>query len=174
MLELYINIQSNIKYEEGVPVFGQQAFEKYTHTIIGSDTTKITLLDNFNKELDEFGKNNHMFLSSYFRTLYRIIKFVNDYKDVYEQIDKKHFVNLIRAQISTFELVLLFCNGLTVEGQKFKKLIEEYSFFEHLTDMQFFKTWDIKIIQEYDILAFGNGVFSSEENQKLAFYINEN
>ncbi|MBV1916266.1 MAG: putative phage abortive infection protein [Pseudomonadales bacterium] len=63
-------------------------------------------------------------IGHYFRNLYNIIKFV-DQSDV---DDKKLYINLLRAQLSTYELTLLFYNCLSPVGsKKFKPYIENYS-----------------------------------------------
>jgi len=64
-------------------------------------------------------------LGHYFRLLYNIIKFV---KRAEEIDDKKFYVNLVRAQLSSDELVLILYNCLSKWGiQKFKPLIEEFA-----------------------------------------------
>jgi len=76
-------------------------------------------------------------LGHYFRTLYHIIKFVNesdalktesaaaDYKN------RRRYTSLVRAQLSAFELELLFYNGISPNGEKFKPLIEKYGLLEN-------------------------------------------
>jgi hypothetical protein len=60
----------------------------------------------------------------YFRTLYNIIKFV---KNSHIE-EKKFYTNLVRAQLSSYELLLLFYNCLSELGiEKFKPLIEEFA-----------------------------------------------
>lgn len=60
----------------------------------------------------------------YFRSLYNIVKFVND-KPIQ---DKRIYTNLVRAQLSSYELKLLFYNCLSSLGyEKFKPLVEEFS-----------------------------------------------
>lgn len=69
-------------------------------------------------------------LAHYFQTLYNIIKYVNESDS---EIDKKKYINLIRAQLSVYELGLIFYNCLAELGrEKFKPLIEEYSLFKNM------------------------------------------
>ena len=66
----------------------------------------------------------------YFRTLYNLVKLV-DRSDI---DDKRFYTNLIRAQLSSHELLLLFYNCLSEQGsQKFKPLIEEYALLKTLS-----------------------------------------
>lgn len=63
-------------------------------------------------------------IGHYFRCLYNLVKFVDN-----SQIkEKRLYTNIIRAQLSSNELALLFYNSLSVMGRdKFKPLIEKYS-----------------------------------------------
>ncbi len=73
---------------------------------------------------DKFYEIHQTELGHYFRTLYNIIKFVR-YSNVQ---DKHNYTNLVRAQLSSQELLLLFYNGLSKHGiEKFKPLIEEFA-----------------------------------------------
>jgi len=63
-------------------------------------------------------------LGHYFRTLYNAVKFVDNAKIE----NPKLYTNLIRAQLSSNELLLIFYNCLSHYGRdKFKPLIERYS-----------------------------------------------
>lgn len=70
-------------------------------------------------------------LGHYFRSFYHIIKFVHESPGVR---DKRRYTNFARAQLSSFELVLLFYNGLSPLGSaKMKPLIEEYALLKNLS-----------------------------------------
>ena len=63
-------------------------------------------------------------IGHYFRLLYNIIKLVSRTAG----IDKRFYTNLVRAQLSSAELMLLFYNCLSSWGsEKFKPLIEEFA-----------------------------------------------
>ena len=73
----------------------------------------------------------------YFRNLYRIIKLVNttqftDNPESKKEFDEKYkYTSMVRAQLSAFELLWLFYNCLSENGnEKFKPLIEKYSLFK--------------------------------------------
>jgi hypothetical protein len=78
----------------------------------------------------------------YFRNLYRMIKLVDQTDFFYdsnkvtqEQIHdiKYRYTSIIRSQISDYELIWIFYNCISVNGiDKFKPLIEQYSFFKNL------------------------------------------
>jgi Putative phage abortive infection protein len=68
-------------------------------------------------------------LGHYFRNLYHIFKFV-DKSDV---TDKKFYAGLVRAQLSSFELLFLVYNCLSENGlEKFKPLVEKYAVLKNL------------------------------------------
>jgi hypothetical protein len=68
-------------------------------------------------------------MSHYFRTFYHIIKFIEN-SDIE---NKKQYVSMARAQLSSYEQLLLFYNCLHQNGvEKFKPLIEKYALFKNL------------------------------------------
>ena len=77
-----------------------------------------------------FYDKNQAFLGHYFRTLYHVFKFING-ADLKPE-EKKQYASLVRAQLSTCELLLLFYSCFSPYGGKFKPLIEEFGLFKHL------------------------------------------
>ena len=72
-------------------------------------------------------------LGHYFRNLYRIIKWIDESELGHK--DKKNYLGILRAQLSSSELVLIFYNNNTEKGKNFKKLVDKYEFFDdHLND----------------------------------------
>lgn len=70
-------------------------------------------------------------LSHYLRFLYNIFKFI-DSSELPTEFKKK-YANIVRAQLSDYELLILFYNCLHKNGsQRFKPLIERYSVFNNL------------------------------------------
>ena len=72
-------------------------------------------------------------LGPYFRTLYHVFKFVDGQASLDEQ-EKVDYANIARAQLSRFEIALLFYNCLTPFGGGFKPLIEKYGILKHVND----------------------------------------
>jgi hypothetical protein len=86
-----------------------------------------------------YNKEGHQeALGHYFRTLYHVFKFIHDSNAFTEYEDKRRYTSLVRAQLSAYELALLFYNGLAPfpahEANKFKPLIERYGLLEHLDE----------------------------------------
>lgn len=68
-------------------------------------------------------------LSHYFRTFYHLIKLI-DKSDIN---DKNQYTSIARAQLSSYEQVLLFYNCLHGNGkEKFKPLIEKYCLLKNI------------------------------------------
>lgn len=91
-------------------------------------------------------------IGHYFRTLYNIIKFIH----VSEVKDKRFYTNLVRAQLSSQELLLLFYNCVSPLGsEKFKPLIEEYALLKTLPrDLLFSPNEHPRL---YSVRAYGQG-----------------
>lgn len=79
-----------------------------------------------------FFESYQSMVGHYFRHLYNTVKFVDrhDFLDEFEQ--RKSYTNLLRAQLSSHELGILFYNCLSHRGAKFKSLVEKYSLLENL------------------------------------------
>lgn len=76
-------------------------------------------------------------LGHYFRMLYNIIKFVKNSN----VSDKYFYTNIVRAQLSSQELLLLFYNALSNLGnEKFKPLIEEFALLKTVPKNQLFQS----------------------------------
>lgn len=71
----------------------------------------------------------------YFRNLYHIVKYV-DMADLDDDEYRANMASLVRAQLSSYELILLFYNCLSGYGGKFKLLAEKYALFEQLPWLQ--------------------------------------
>lgn len=76
----------------------------------------------------EFSDIRQTDVGHYFRTLYNIVKFI-DGSDI---DDKQIYINILRAQLSSSELSLLFYNCLGPYGKKFKLFVEKYGLLENM------------------------------------------
>jgi hypothetical protein len=69
-------------------------------------------------------------LSHYLRSLYRIIKYVDQSK--LSKKEKEDYIKILRSQLSNYEIMILAYNGLYSYGKKFKILIEKYELLHNL------------------------------------------
>ncbi|MFD2556042.1 putative phage abortive infection protein [Sphingobacterium tabacisoli] len=103
-------------------------------------------------------KENQTDFGHYFRNLYRIIKFIDNTIFNPNTIENYQFqyqyTSMVRAQLSDYELVWIFYNCLSENGnEKFKPLVEKYSL---LKNMPKDKIHDQNIISLYAESAFIN------------------
>jgi hypothetical protein len=69
-------------------------------------------------------------LGPYFRVLHNVLRYVHE-----SQLDdKKVFANIVRAQLSSFEVALLFYNSLSPHGKGIRTYIDCYKLLKHLPD----------------------------------------
>lgn len=86
-------------------------------------------------------------LDHYFRYLYRILKHIDE-SELLGRLDnpkkeRTYYAHLLRAQLSNYELLMLFYNGLLGENPKtIKKLIEKYAMFNNL------RAWELGTYQK--------------------------
>ncbi len=90
-----------------------------------SNLSEQDLIKQVNKE---FYNDHESSVGHYFRTLYSIFKYVHNSRVE----DKKFYTNIVRAQLSSYELFLIFYNCLSSLGEvKFKPLVERYGVLKH-------------------------------------------
>ena len=84
------------------------------------------------KSYTQFYLKHQADLGHYFRNLYNILKFIHKRNPG----DKFFYANLLRAQLSSSEILMLFYNCLSQFGNvKFKPLIEEYHFLQNIYNL---------------------------------------
>lgn len=130
LLKLHNDIVENIKIDLSPTssVTGKKALERIsavmTHNIVRGIKGKALDVEVMCDLYKEQYKINESILGHYFRLLYHIVKFVN-----FSQLeDKKIYTNIVRAQLSQPELVLIYFNCMSSYGrEKFKPLVEKYA-----------------------------------------------
>ncbi|MCG8839051.1 hypothetical protein G1K37_11920 [Tenacibaculum dicentrarchi] len=101
------------------------------------------------KAYDNIYKIDKSDLSHYFRTIYHIFKFIEN-SDI---TNKKQYTSIARAQLSSYEQILIFYNCLHSNGiEKFKPLIEKHSIFKNIDESLIINQNDLK---EYGKEAYG-------------------
>ncbi len=111
---------------------------------------------------DIYAKADLAQLDQYFRHLYRTIKliddaiFLNDHKLNHDSKDNeplpKRYIAILCAQLSAYELIMIFYRGLQSDYEKTAKpLLEKYCFFEEL---RIERLVDKRHVLFYDIKTF--------------------
>ena len=73
---------------------------------------------------------------NYFRHLYRIFKYIET-SPLIDETERYDYACIVRAQLSDYELLMLFYNALNVNDNgslKFKQLIEKYAVFNNIRE----------------------------------------
>ena len=125
-----LEITKNNENNESVSVKGRDSFTVLFQKFL--QKARFVYDSDFNKIMshyEEFYNENHAELGHYFGNLYHIIKFV----DTSAIADKEKYINFVRAQLSGYELGLLFYNCLSKFGKEsFKPLVEKYGLFKNI------------------------------------------
>ena len=144
------NIPEEIFYAQSPKgkLHGREVFEGiYNHAII--DFNNVRYADGIRNIIRTHGNFVYSNISAttrfdhYFRHLYQIYKYV-DKSDLISEDERYVYTCIIRSQLSDYELVMLFYNCITTNGQKkFKPLIEKYTIFNNLRAELLANTQDI-------------------------------
>ncbi len=102
------------------------SMEKIWFDDLEGDTMKQLVSYSFRQFFDEYQAT----LGHYFRNIFIIISYV----DGKEQLKQNFYVNLIKAQLSNFELNLLYFYGLSDLNLEFKRLSEKYGMFNKVAN----------------------------------------
>lgn len=119
-------------FEEKNTYKGRFAFsfllDEITNELKNEELYKYSGKDLVDLAYQTFYKKYQDNLGHYFRNLYNILKFI----DKKNPGDRFFYSNLLRAQLSSNELQLLFFNCISNYGKKFKPLIEKYHFLQNI------------------------------------------
>lgn len=143
--EKRFNHNTQMKPEEDIIVTGRSVFNWIYNkgTYSGLKTSSGRFPEGLKGLINEYGYENYVkqpsisCLDHYFRHLYRIFKFVYDSRDVLSNKynEEYKYTSIIRAQLSEYELILLFYNCLSPNGKdRFKKYAERYALFNNIRE----------------------------------------
>ena len=148
LLSLHSNIVKTIKLNrddedvttrrDSKEIYALEFFEMIAGDVvdeIAKNKADITPLKKLNISYQIIFDEYRNILSHYFRNLYHIIRYINEAKNISKE-DKESFIKITRAQLSSYELVMLAYNGLSERGKEFKKYIEDYELLKNI-DFEF-------------------------------------
>lgn len=117
----------------------------------GKEETVISRLNNdYEAIYQEYGN----YIGHYFRMIYNILKFINNSK--LDNAEKIFYTNILRAQLSQDELVLIFYNSISNYGkEKMLPLVKKYNLLKHIA---LSPPGDLNFIEE--ILTSNSNMFS--------------
>ncbi|MNG59660.1 hypothetical protein D3C81_114350 [compost metagenome] len=102
----------------------------YVEPLISNKMDLGKLKRHIGRLFDVFYKDRQQDLAHYFRVLYNIYKFI-DRASISED-DKRNLAKILRAQLSNYELLILFYNCFGKHGAKFIDIAERYEVFDNL------------------------------------------
>ncbi len=108
----------------------------------------------------KFWERDRKDLGHYFRYLYNMIRIVDE-----SDVDTRRYMKLLRAQLSDYELIILFYNGLNEKGARFKPYIEKYAIFDNLPRELLFEDKDLEL---YDGSATADSI-SADRKKAIEF-----
>lgn len=125
----------DVRGADGASVRGRDCFRVFCKRLRGCYTEYVERHpesaegERINAAYLRFFDENQAELEHYFRSLYNTIKFVK----LSAIKDQRFYTNLVRSQLSSYEVVLLFYSCLSDFGRaKFKPLVEEFALLEAL------------------------------------------
>ena len=140
-------------------ISGRKCFKFFSDSIL----SRHLVFDNCVNRIDTYNDFYYRYnneVGHYFRHLYRVYLYID--KSNVTDSDKTKYTGILRAQLSFDELVVLFYNGISKNGEKFKPLIEKYEMFENLPNTFLHDINDDLL--KYDKKAFG------DNSQNIEYY----
>jgi Putative phage abortive infection protein len=125
LLKLLNEIVMSLRVQQNLRV-GRECFQLYLDELEGRliNAKATDDYDAFVQTYEKFYSDYQAQLGHYFRLLYNVVKLVKGKA----LSDQRFYANLVRAQLSSAELKLLFYNCITRWGdEKFKPLVEEFA-----------------------------------------------
>lgn len=115
---------------------------------------------------EKFWAKHHQDLAHYYRYFYNLIRFVDE-----SAVEKVKYIRILRAQLSNYELAVMFYNGLRPEAEKSKTFIEAYSMFDNLPTGLLF---DAVHVDKYGGSAFTDEGLASRQVNTVATSYSDN
>lgn len=112
-------------------VFGRDCFKQFfvNYKNNYNDCAAPTDRERLQQAYSVFREWRQQDLAHYYRYLYNVLRFVHDYKNIN---DKLKYVKLLRAQLSDYELLMLFYTAINKNGLNYWIYIHDYELFDNL------------------------------------------
>lgn len=142
MLNLQNQIVEAIQIQVRANTFhrGREAFGDFINVIRAAYTTIPAPTNQPNKSsasflsttYDSFWGSNRLHLSHYMRFMYNVVRFIDE--SALSAEHKYKYIRLFRAQLSDYELGVLFYNCFFQHGQNLRVYVERYALLNNLPD----------------------------------------
>ena len=155
---------------EVFPFFYEELKDRYAYCG-GSEVTtfKRVLAKDENYKKNLVAVRQLWFLDHYIRHLYRIFKYIDEAEAI-SIMKKQDYAAIVRATLSTYELVLLYYIGFS--HSTFKKLIEKYALLNNHRPILLAETEKHKVAEKFKedyTFEMDENIDTSEEYKKSAF-----
>lgn len=186
IIGLLNNIKTQLKVQrcQGVGVFNilhkklaGEIKQRQEEDINGKRSNIENKIEYFKESFTDFNADYDTSFKYYFLNLFQVFKYVDD---ACEDDKKKFYANIIRAQLSKDELILLAYNAIGVQkftSNKYQQYVEKYALLEHLSYSDFAEdNYEIQeivvcVLSKYSTEAFGdNKQFVDDLNDKRKTY----
>lgn len=132
MLAVHYNNVKDITYHANTNTKGRSAIKKFYEDFKSNKVTDNYQANNvkdFPKMYQRFYENHKYQIAYYFSNIFHVLDFINSSTVK----NKKFYTDLLRAQLSEYELKLISYHGISEYCENgFKSLIEEYSILKNL------------------------------------------
>jgi hypothetical protein len=149
ILSTYNQILSDIDLDRGTNVTKGRdcftAFSKRLRNSFNSLDLSVGPIDpeNVKQAYDKFWNENQSNLGHYFRFLYNAFRFIDQSSN-----KEDYHGRLLRSQLSDQELLLLFYNCLSRQGEKFLIYAERFALFDNLPHAELFRESDALLVSD--------------------------
>ena len=177
LLRLYKENVQQLKcysYIGGEALIGKDFFE-HQQKLMGINFVPTNRLSkNRKNSVIDFQKtyvNHENYLSTYFRTLYRLYALIDNSE--IEEVDRVNYSKILRAQLSYSELFFIRYNAMTEQGRRSTYYINKYNVLKHLSNFELleFKDWWSKLD---DFEKNGLGTIFKEIKAVLVTFLTDN
>lgn len=134
-IEFICSNECEIKSLHGREIFQELFTKREKKAIVFPSCYLPSILEKAESEEFDFIANSkgYYFLYHYFRFVYRILKFVDDSRELETDAERYLYIAFLRSTFSNYEIATLFYNGLSCLGKdKFKPLAEKYALFDNI------------------------------------------
>lgn len=160
------NIESDSKKYQGKETFEflKNKFQEYIQNENYQSQNGNKFLD-FQSAFNDFNNTYDTTFKYYFINLYQILKYINVY--IEDAKEAKEYTNMLRAQLTKNQLVLLAYNAIGVQNfttNDYQLLVEKYSFFEHLRYDDFCENANIIQTVNTVLVKYSDKAFDKNQN----------
>lgn len=122
--------QFKYKGREGI----ENLFYIFRKTYLDPDHIRVSKIEESKEDIYKFFYNDYGHqIGHYYRIVYNILKFIGESDWDYEE--QKFYTDILRAQLSKYELALFFYNVMYFKGEgqgKMRPWVEKYNLFKHI------------------------------------------